>query len=85
MWFLHPRNPVPVMPVVQEPAETEDDGCYTVGVTNDNRTVMKVTAGYATLELSLNDAAVRQMIKLLEATLREENDQSTPQSDEPVV
>lgn len=84
MWFLHPRNPVPVMPVVHEPAEV-DDGCYTVGVTNDNRTVMKVTAGYATLELSLNNAAVRQMIRLLEATIREENDQSTPQSDESVV
>lgn len=84
-WF-NPRPYVKPSPVAPKPVTKEvANSHYTVGVTSDNRTIVKLTSGYVTLELSLNDAAVRQMIRLLEATLREENDQPTHQPDEPVV
>lgn len=46
---------------------------YTVGTTTDGQTVLKVGDGY-TVTLTMNDPAVRQLIRLLEATLTDEVD-----------
>ena len=49
-----------------------DDEClYTVGPTNDGRTVLRITNGYSIMSLTMNDVAVRQMIRLLEANISE--------------
>lgn len=57
------------MPTVVPPKPKE--ALYTVGTTDDGKTVLKVGDGY-TVTLTMNDAAVRQMIRLLEATLTDE-------------
>ena len=90
MWFdswFNPQFNAKPAPIVQETVMPDDTGadCYTVGVLTDNRTVVKITSGYTTLSLEMNNAAVRQMIRLLEAAIREENDQPESQPDEPVV
>ena len=47
-----------------------DDGC-TIGWTDDERTMLKVTSGYTTLSLIMTEVGVRRMIRQLEATLPE--------------
>ena len=48
-----------------------DDCLYTVGTTPSGQTVLKIGDGYSTMTLTMNDAATRQMIRMLEATLPE--------------
>ena len=82
MWF----NTYKPVPVVFKPVPKVDNfSGYTVGVTNDDRTILKLSTGYSSLDLLLTDSGVRLLVKLLEATLREENDQSTPKYYESVV
>lgn len=59
--------PTPV-PEVKPP---RDEYSYTVGITQSRQTVLKVGNGYHGLinTLTMNGAAVRQMIRLLEATI----------------
>lgn len=59
---------VPPMPEVKPPAE---ECPYTIGPTSDGRTVLKITNGYSIMSLTMSEAAVRQMIRLLEATVSE--------------
>lgn len=59
---------------VPESKPAKDDCLYTVGTTQSGQTVLKIGDGYSTMTLTMNDAAVRQMIRLLEATLEEVED-----------
>lgn len=61
----------PLMPAVK-PVTVIDDG-YTVGVNVEGSTVLKMTTNNNTITLTMNDYGTRQLIKLLEATLEEEN------------
>lgn len=58
------------MPEVK-PAKVSEDG-YTVGVNNEGSTVLKMTTNYNTVTLTMNEVGTRQLIRLLEATLEEE-------------
>ena len=50
----------------------KDDEClYTVGTTPSGQTVLKINAENNVMTLTMNDVAVRQMIRMLEATLPE--------------
>lgn len=61
--------PVPKPEEIKLPKE--DRAYYTVGALDDGR--VQLTVGYPTMiTLTLNNAAVRQMIKLLEAAMTEE-------------
>ena len=59
--------PTPV-PEVKPPAE---ECPYTIGPTSDGKTVLKITNGYSIMSLTMSEAAVRQMIRLLEASISE--------------
>ncbi len=59
--------PTPV-PEVKPPTE---ECPYTIGPTSDGRTVLKITNGYSIMSLTMSEAAVRQMIRLLEASISE--------------
>lgn len=50
--------------------ELNDDG-YTVGVNDEGKTIVKVTCNYSTTTMTMTQEGVRQMIRLLEATLQE--------------
>lgn len=47
----------------------KDECLYTVGTTQMGQTVLKLGNGYSTITLTMNDVAVRKMIRLLEASL----------------
>lgn len=72
------NNPgkIPPMPTVVPPAPKEDKCYYTVGTTQSGKTVLRMCdeSGYSSLSLTMNEAATRQMIRMLEATLTEEDD-----------
>jgi hypothetical protein len=54
----------------------KDNCLYTVGTTQMGQTVLKIGDGYSTITLTMNEVAVRKMIRLLEASLEgEENEQ----------
>ena len=59
---------VPPMPEVKPPAE---ECPYTIGPTSDGRTLLRVTNGYSIMNLTMSETAVRQMIRLLEASISE--------------
>jgi hypothetical protein len=63
----------PPMPEVK-PAKVSEDG-YTVGVNNEGSTVLKITTGYSTSTLTMNEVGTRRLIKLLQATLAEEDEE----------
>jgi hypothetical protein len=65
-------KPMP-MPEVKF-AKASEDG-YTVGVNNDGSTVLKMTTNYTTVTLTMNEFGTRQLIRLLEATLTEEEEE----------
>lgn len=70
---------VPPMPTVEPPKPKEDKCFYTVGTTQSGKTVLRMCdeSGYSSLSLTMNEAATRQMIRMLEATLTEEDDVET--------
>jgi hypothetical protein len=53
----------------------KDNCLYTVGTTQSGQTVLKLGDGYSTITLTMNAVAVRKMIRLLEATLEEEQNE----------
>lgn len=54
------------------PTPKEDRAYYTVGSLDDGR--VQLTVGYpSSISLTMNEAAVRQMIKLLEAAITEKD------------
>jgi hypothetical protein len=72
LWFSKPEYVAPVVP----PSRVRSDDGYTIGWTDDERIMLKVTSGFTTLSVIMTDLGVRRMIKQLEATLpEEENDQ----------
>lgn len=59
-------------PVEEKPVakEKDKDAIYTVGVTDDGRTVLKLHSDSGmTMTLTMNAAGVEQMIKLLAVTI----------------
>ena len=61
---------VPPIPVVKPP-EPESKCHYTVGTTTDGMTVLKVGDGRTTITLTMCEVGIRQLIRMLEATLQE--------------
>ena len=57
------------------------DSGYTVGVDNDDKTVLKVSFNGSTITLTMNEAGTRQLIRLLEATLPEDKDEDSQHND----
>lgn len=47
----------------------EEECPYTIGPTSDGRTVLKITNGYSIMSLTMSEAAVRLMIRMLEASI----------------
>jgi peroxiredoxin len=72
------ESTMPEVPKAQTPTVDNSRDFYRIGVTNDGRTILTVISdgGFA-LSLWLNSAGVRQMIRLLEATLSEDDDERT--------
>jgi hypothetical protein len=60
--------------LLPQPKVTTMTDVYSVGFTEDNRTVLKLTCQGTTTSLTMNSDGVRQMIRLLEATLPEDDD-----------
>ena len=52
---------------------------YTVGVDNSNQTVLKVSCNGSTITLTMSNAGVMQLIRLLEATLPEQDNEEDTQ------
>lgn len=77
-WADIPPIEYPEMPEVKEPKATtkiNEDG-YTVGPGNDGFCAMlKMNSGGVSITMQMNESSVRQMVKLLEATLPEEEQQ----------
>ena len=71
MWFSKPDYIAPV--TTPSTAPVSYDG-YTIGMTDDERVMLRLTSGYTTLSVTMNEAGVRRMIRLLEATLENEDD-----------
>lgn len=66
-------NVYPDMPEVKETNKEVDDDGYTIGPGSDGFcTMMRIKSGYSTMTLQLSEDGTRQMIKLLEAMLPEE-------------
>ena len=57
---------------IREKTSDEQDW-YRVGCTNDGRTTLTLLNGPASMTLTMNEDRLRQLIKLLEATLPTEN------------
>lgn len=55
------------------------DSGYTVGVDNNAQTVLKVSCNGSTITLTMGEAGVIQLIRLLEATLPEHSDEEDSQ------
>jgi hypothetical protein len=76
-----PETPLWQVPIIPDrPAETGmSDSGYTVGVDNDAQTVLKVSCNGSTITLTMGEAGTRQLIRLLEATLPEDEDDEDSQ------
>ena len=70
MWFSKPEY---VAPETAWSAPVSYDG-YSIGMTDDERVMLRLTSGYTTLSVTMNEDGVRRMIRLLEATLEDEYD-----------
>lgn len=57
--------PTPVL----EDKPAEEECPYTIGPTSDGRTVLRVTNGHSIMSLTMSEAAVRLMIRMLEASI----------------
>lgn len=58
-----------------EPLVKSDDG-YTVGVDDDGKTVMRVSCRGVVNTITMTENGVRQMIRLLEATLPHDEEEA---------
>jgi hypothetical protein len=72
-----PIDDYPEVPAVKAPVRSYPDDGYTVGVNDDGDTILKVTCNYSTTTLTMNTAGVLQMIRLLEATISQEDEEAT--------
>ena len=70
MWFSKPDYIAPV----STPRPVANGNGYSIGITDDNMTMLNISDGCAIMSLTMNDIGVRRMIKLLEATLENEDD-----------
>jgi len=67
-------NSIPTPSVNPPKPEKNSDGGYTIGVNTDGQTVLKLTCDYQTVTITMTTVGTRQMIKLLEATLINEEE-----------
>ena len=76
-----PETPLWSTPIIPDtPAETVMlESGYTVGVDNSNQTVLKVSCNGSTITLTMSNAGVMQLIRLLEATLPEQDNEEDTQ------
>ena len=76
-----PETPLWQVPIIPDrPAETDmSDSGYTVGVDNNAHTVLKVSCNGSTITLTMGEAGTRQLIRLLEATFPEDEDDEDSQ------
>ena len=70
MWFSKPEY---VAPETTWSAPVSYDG-YSIGPTDDERVMLRLTSGDTTLSVTMNEDGVRRMIRLLGATLENEDD-----------
>ena len=63
MWFSTPEYNEIKVPKV------ETNAGYTVGVSNDGKTMLNITSRYTTISLTMGEYDTRRLIRLLEATL----------------
>ena len=70
MWFSKPEY---VAPETTWSAPVSHDG-YSIGMTDYDRVMLRLTSGDTTLSVTMNEDGVRRMIRLLEATLEDEYD-----------
>ena len=57
------------------------DSGYTVGVDNNAQTVLKVSCNGSVITMTMGEAGTRQLIRLLEATLPEYEDEDPQHTD----
>lgn len=78
-----PKTPLWQVPIIPDrPAETGmSDSGYTVGVDNDAQTVLKVSCNGSVITMTMGEAGTRQLIRLLEATLPEYEDEDPQHTD----
>lgn len=76
-WSDIPPPPIDAYPEVKPPVMSYPDDGYTVGVNDDGDTILKVTCNYSTTTLTMNTAGVLQMIRLLEATVNCEDEETS--------
>jgi hypothetical protein len=75
-----PETPLWSVPINTPETDMSDSG-YTVGVDNNNQTVLKVSCNGSTITLTMNRHSTQQLIRLLEATLQEQDDEDTQHND----
>jgi len=72
-------NVMPFMPKVVAPRDTtNDDAMYTIGRNDAGRIQLRMNGGgygYSSLTLTMNESAVRSLIRQLEAALPEEEEE----------
>lgn len=69
---IPPPQEYPAMPEVETPKKEFSEDGYSIGPGNDGYcAILKLKSGYSTISMQMNEQSVRQMIKLLEATLPE--------------
>jgi hypothetical protein len=77
------ETPLWTTPIIPDtPAETAmSESGYTVGVDSNAQTVLKVSCNGSVITLTMGEAGTRQLIRLLEATLPEDEDEDSPHND----
>ena len=67
----------PVMPKVVAPRDTaNDDAVYTIGINDTGNIQLRLNGnGYGATTLTMNEAAVRTLIRQLEAALPEQDEE----------
>jgi hypothetical protein len=77
------ETPLWATPIIPDtPAETAmSESGYTVGVDSNAQTVLKVSCNGSVITLTMGEAGTRQLIRLLEATLPEDEDEDSPHND----
>jgi hypothetical protein len=71
-WFGTYKDSVYEVPMV--PVPDSGDG-YTVGIANNGNTMLQLQCNGSITTLTMNKSSVRQMVRLLEATLNNETEE----------
>jgi len=67
---------VPFVPKIVSPQDTtNDDAIYTIGINDAGRVQLRFNGDYGATTLTMNEAAVRSLIRQLEAALPKEEEE----------